>query len=410
MSVRRNSVLIARYGYDVLGRRIVKRVYSSASGGTVGYTRFVYKGSHVSFETDSAGTIGLRYTWGAGTDDVVAITTAAGQHYYVTTDKLGSVRSIAKRDGTWQLSQRFDPYGRLIVRDSASGSTIGAQLRYGWTGREWDAETGFSYHRARYFDLGSRRWTQEDPIGYAGGMNVYAYVGGSPMESRDPSGAIPSEDGVTSREYDKVLTMPMQTWDGWFGISGTMLPTLYTRVLINLTEVAILPGRPSDNLWVKELYESAPSYEDYVAAYGGHVANHAARYNDMFFGDSALSRADYTRLLVTVAVASQAYSSRGATFGAELYGASVNRLTNGMVFVNSTYVAARVATDGRSRNAVTFLYTVLDGTYASGASSGCLASTLIHETLHVPSYQARYGDPDVGAAWIQQALVFGYKC
>ncbi len=239
VSVRRNSVLIARYGYDVLGRRIVKRVYSSASGGTVGYTRFVYKGSHVSFETDSAGTIGLRYTWGAGTDDLVAITTAAGQHYYVTTDKLGSVRSIAKRDGTWRLSQRFDPYGRLIVRDSASGSTIGAQLRYGWTGREWDAETGFSYHRARYFDPESRRWTQEDPIGYAGGVNVYAYVGGSPMESRDPSGAIPSEDGVFRREYDKVPMVAPPTWDGWFGISSIWRPAI--EVLVDGVRVDLIP-------------------------------------------------------------------------------------------------------------------------------------------------------------------------
>jgi hypothetical protein len=35
VSVRRNSTLIARYAYDVLGRRIVKRVYSTASGGTL---------------------------------------------------------------------------------------------------------------------------------------------------------------------------------------------------------------------------------------------------------------------------------------------------------------------------------------------------------------------------------------
>ena len=171
----------------------------------MGYTRFVYKGSHVSFETDSVGTMGLRYTWGAGTDDLVAITTAAGAHYYVTTDRLGSVRSIAKRDGTWQLSQRFDPYGRLLSRDADSLSTIGAQLRYGWTGREYDAETGFSFHRARFFDPESRRWTQEDPIGYAGGMNVYAYVGGSPMEATDPSGLLTSLD----RSF-----APFCTWGG----------------------------------------------------------------------------------------------------------------------------------------------------------------------------------------------------
>jgi YD repeat-containing protein len=35
VSVRRAGVLIARYGYDLAGRRIVKRVYSAASGGMV---------------------------------------------------------------------------------------------------------------------------------------------------------------------------------------------------------------------------------------------------------------------------------------------------------------------------------------------------------------------------------------
>jgi hypothetical protein len=43
-------VPIARYGYDLAGRRIAKRVYSSASGGTVAYTRFVYHGEHVAFD------------------------------------------------------------------------------------------------------------------------------------------------------------------------------------------------------------------------------------------------------------------------------------------------------------------------------------------------------------------------
>jgi hypothetical protein len=33
-----------------------------------------------------------------------------------------------------------------------------------------------------------RRFVQEDPIGYAGGGNLYAYAGGNPIEARDPSG------------------------------------------------------------------------------------------------------------------------------------------------------------------------------------------------------------------------------
>ncbi len=182
----------------------------------------------------------------------MAITTAAGAHYYVTTDKLGSVRSIAKRDGTWQLSQRFDPYGRMIVRDSAMTYTLGAQLRYGWTGREWDAETGFSYHRARYFDPESRRWTQEDPIGYAGGMNVYAYVGGSPMEATDPSGlnkaldfwtAVPQirPSGASSR-FDALLAWGEANWEQFVLAGGG-----------GAVETSTEPRAAVDVMWERQL-------------------------------------------------------------------------------------------------------------------------------------------------------------
>ena len=186
VSVRRNAALIARYGYDVLGRRIVKRVYSTASGGTVGYLRMIYRGSSVAVEADSAGTLGLKYTYG-GTDQLLALTDGT-THYYVTTDRLGSVRSLAKRDGTWAMTQRFGPYGARLSRDTSASYGLGARLRYGWTGREWDAETGLSFHRARYLHPALRRWTQEDPIGYAGGPNLYGYVSGRPLEARDPSG------------------------------------------------------------------------------------------------------------------------------------------------------------------------------------------------------------------------------
>ncbi|MBK9067371.1 MAG: RHS repeat-associated core domain-containing protein [Gemmatimonadetes bacterium] len=63
-------------------------------------------------------------------------------------------------------------------------------MHVGWTGRETDPETGLSFHRARYYSPELRRWTQEDPIGYGGGQNLYAYVGGAVLEGRDPSGLI----------------------------------------------------------------------------------------------------------------------------------------------------------------------------------------------------------------------------
>lgn len=177
-SVTRNGTLIARYGYDVQGNRIAKRVYSAVTGGTVAYTRFVYRGGHVIFEADSTGSIGLRYTWGADVDNLVGVRDAAGNQYYTVRDKLGSIRGLVKRDGTWVLSLTYRPWGKVLD----STGTQYALLRYRWTGREYDAETGWYFHRSRYYSPGDRRFIQEDAIGYAGGSNLYAYIDGRVFE------------------------------------------------------------------------------------------------------------------------------------------------------------------------------------------------------------------------------------
>jgi RHS repeat-associated protein len=200
ISARYNGTLIARYGYDVLSRRIVKRVYNSSTGGTVEYRRFTYAGDHIAEVRDSAGsTWSWRYTWGNGADDLVGFTDGTIQ-YYVAQDKLGSIRAVWKRDGTWILSQRFTPYGKLLARDSAGA--VPAGLRFSWTGREYDAETGLYYFRARYYETGQRRFTQEDPIGFGGGGNVYAYVDGAVTEARDPSGLLKDDEHFGGNPHD----------------------------------------------------------------------------------------------------------------------------------------------------------------------------------------------------------------
>jgi RHS repeat-associated protein len=43
-------------------------------------------------------------------------------------------------------------------------------------------------YRARYYDPAIGRFISEDPIGFRGGRNFYAYVGNNPILFRDPSG------------------------------------------------------------------------------------------------------------------------------------------------------------------------------------------------------------------------------
>jgi RHS repeat-associated protein len=68
------------------------------------------------------------------------------------------------------------------------GPDEGNALRY--TGREDDG-SGLYYYRARYYDPALKRFTQEDPIGLLGGLNLYTYANNAPTMYTDPLGLEP---------------------------------------------------------------------------------------------------------------------------------------------------------------------------------------------------------------------------
>ena len=68
---------------------------------------------------------------------------------------------------------------------------------YAFTGREWDAEVGLYYYRARYFDPALGRFISSDPSGFVDGPNLFAYVGNKPTTYVDPFGlALTSVDAA----------------------------------------------------------------------------------------------------------------------------------------------------------------------------------------------------------------------
>jgi len=63
--------------------------------------------------------------------------------------------------------------------------------RFGYTGQVWIGAIGLYYYKTRMYSPVLGRFLQPDPVGYAAGMNLYAYVSGDPINLRDPSGLGP---------------------------------------------------------------------------------------------------------------------------------------------------------------------------------------------------------------------------
>jgi RHS repeat-associated protein len=55
--------------------------------------------------------------------------------------------------------------------------------------------TGTYYRRNRSYDPNTARFTQEDPLGLGGGLNVYGFASGDPVDFSDPFGLCPNPDG-----------------------------------------------------------------------------------------------------------------------------------------------------------------------------------------------------------------------
>ena len=110
-----------------------------------------------------------------------------GAIHYVQ-DAQGNVSGLLHSNGAVVESYEYSPQGELL------SSTGGVTNPYRFKGREWDAEAGLYFMRARYYDPKVGRFVSEDPIGLAGGGNLYAFAMGDPVNHRDPSGLCPFGD------------------------------------------------------------------------------------------------------------------------------------------------------------------------------------------------------------------------
>ncbi len=82
----------------------------------------------------------------------------------------------------------YQPFGTVAGELAPYTGVSGFGGQWGYYS---DAATGLVLCGHRYYQPSGARWLNRDPIGYAGGINLYAFCGNDPVNRSDPSGDDP---------------------------------------------------------------------------------------------------------------------------------------------------------------------------------------------------------------------------
>lgn len=164
-------------GYDA-GLRL-SRITSPGSE-----TRFGYDGLDRVSEVNAAGAVLRRYAFDPDAVDAPLVWyegSDTANRRWLHADERGSIVAVSGASGAAVATNRYDEDG------VPAPTNVGV---FGYTGQAWLPELRIWYYKARMYAPNLARFLQTDPIGYGGGMNLYAYVGGDPVNATDPLGLL----------------------------------------------------------------------------------------------------------------------------------------------------------------------------------------------------------------------------
>lgn len=256
------------YAYDGDGLLAIERKYENAV--FVQETRFVRHGGLVLQDRDGNNAVVNEYTWGlnlGGGIGGLLNFNSGGQNYAYLYDGSGNVGAVLDAAQAVVAAYRYDPFGSLLVK------TGSVDQSYGFSTKRYNEQLGMLFYEFRPYIPGIGRWATRDPLGEAGGLNLYAFVGNNPVNWIDPWG------------LETVLIFPTEATPPWNPDYAVTMSTLTYGSTYDSLDIEVINVNR-----VSQINAALQKYEDIIKVFFiGHSSSQALYAGEASLPDTNLS-------------------------------------------------------------------------------------------------------------------------
>lgn len=170
----------ATFGYDAFGNRVL-------AGGHIWIPDQSDSLKRPLLECDAAGNLVRAYVWAGGM--LLGYVDADGALTVAHTDELGGIVALSRTDSAILHTAQYGPHGEDWGRTGTNPTPFAWLGGFGVQRLPQDTFLGDLYlTRHRLYAPAQQRFLSSDPLGFAGGLNLYAYGNGNSLAYIDPLG------------------------------------------------------------------------------------------------------------------------------------------------------------------------------------------------------------------------------
>jgi len=260
-----NDTTVVSMAYDYMGRRFEYK--ETFSGTLTRHERYLYRGYIQIAALDMLASASVKHAIIWDPTEPTATRPLAlqigGNAYFYSFDQVKNVTELFDGAGAIAATYDYSPFGQLVssTGNVANPLTFSAEFH--------DSTIGLQYYNYRHLNVLDSRWVNRDPIGEAGGPNVYGFIENTSNNTFDLLGLeweqIPEGEDFYM-DYQTIL-YNVGTYQFFKGATGTPKYTKYVRPKYKRNEkgcfcVVINTGLIDVKLSWWKVKQGAPTFND----------------------------------------------------------------------------------------------------------------------------------------------------